>query len=300
MDDAQSFESRLDSVRKELRDLIDRFIQDEAVSLEEWLSKVAINSDNDCWKRRACRMKSCPAYKKRNCKCWLVAGTMCGGEVQGVFAKKYRSCMECKVYQDIVFASSITEIEEHLIILVHTLINKQEQINALATIDHLTGLHNRRYFDLLIESKINSMERTGGLIYLTLIDVDNFKKINDIYGHTVGDDILKICAGILLDSVRKADIVVRYGGDEFLIAASSSSPDLNTSEIIAQRIADKLRVWNKKNAPAGIKLSLSIGHSVLQKGGGLDTCIHEADQRMYENKRGKAVIHKREKVKKTR
>ncbi len=198
--------------------------------------------------------------------------------------------MECIVYQNSVFADSITEIEEHLIVLVHTLISKQEKINELATIDHLTGLHNRRYFDLLIESEINIMERNGGLINLALIDVDNFKRINDIYGHLVGDDILKAFARILLDSTRKSDIVVRYGGDEFLIAASCPDPDFDAAEIIENRIVDKLRVWNKKNAPTGIKLSISIGHSVLKKGDILETAIHEADQRMYKNKRLKLSI----------
>ena len=208
--------------------------------------------------------------------------------------------MECAVYQNAVFADPVTEIEEHLIVLIHTLISKQEQINALATIDHLTGLHNRRSFDILIETEINVIERNDGQIHLTLIDIDNFKKINDMYGHPAGDEMLKTCARILSDSTRKSDIVVRYGGDEFLIAASCPSTNLDAAEIIEKRIIDKLRVWNKKNAAAGIELSFSIGHSVLKKGFTLEAAIHEADQRMYENKRRKLLIQPQKRKKQTR
>lgn len=283
-------ENRLDNINKDLRLLIDKFLRDEIVSLEQWESQLLVKSDNNCWQQKKCKKKFCPAYRQKKCRCWLVAGTMCEGNMQGVYAKKFLSCLECGVYQNAVFADAITETEEHLIVLVYTLISKQEKINALATIDHLTGLHNRRYFDLLIESEINTMERNGGVISMALIDIDNFKKINDIYGHLVGDGILKACAHIILDSTRKSDIVVRYGGDEFLIATSCPYPDLDIFEIIENRIADKLKVWNEKNAPAGITLSVSIGHSVLEKGKILETAIHEADQRMYENKRRKCLI----------
>lgn len=300
MNRTEHIESELDEIRNNLRFLIEKFLNDEIASLEQWTAHLQANTDNDCWKRNSCTEKSCPAFKNKKCRCWLVAGTMCRGEYQGVFAKKYRSCMECTVYQNAVFSDPVTEIEEHLIVLIHTLICKQEQINALATIDHLTGLHNRRSFDILIETELSVMERNDGQIYLTLIDLDDFKKINDVYGHSAGDEMLKSCAQILSDSTRKSDILVRYGGDEFLIAASCPSSNLDAAEIIEKRILDKLRVWNKKNAAAGVELSFSIGHSVLKKGESLEAAIREADLRMYENKRRKLLDRSHKRKKQTR
>ncbi|MDD5287129.1 MAG: GGDEF domain-containing protein [Desulfuromonadaceae bacterium] len=280
----QQTASALKKLNDNLRVLINQALNDDGVSLKEWLSRKTPNLDNVCCEKKNCAEKSCPAYMQKNCRCWLVAGTMCGGEIQGIFAKKYRSCTECEIYRDAVFADEITELEEHLIVLVHTLVCKQEEINSLAITDHLTGLYNRRYFDLLIPSEIESMLRNNGVIYITLIDIDDFKLINDKYGHLFGDKILKECAMILSGSTRKSDLLVRFGGDEFLIASSCSENDENSAKMMHQRILEKLEIWNVEHAYEGLELSLSLGCSVLKKGIGLETAINEADRRMYENK----------------
>lgn len=90
-------------------------------------------------------------------------------------------------------------------------------INEQATRDWLTSLRNRRYFEETLTDHIEAASRYGRKLSLVLFDIDDFKKINDTHGHETGDAVLKRFAALLKDSARKADIVCRYGGDEFAV-----------------------------------------------------------------------------------
>lgn len=114
-------EFKLDNLRNNLRGLITRSLEKDEVPLSDWLSHRTLTSGNNCWEKKNCSNASCPAYMQKEARCWLVAGTMCGNEVQGDFAKKYQSCAECDVYQDAVLTNDIKEVDEHLIVLVHNL-----------------------------------------------------------------------------------------------------------------------------------------------------------------------------------
>lgn len=87
-----------------------------------------------------------------------------------------------------------------------------KKVQKLTVIDPLTGVYNRRYFNLYIEKAIPLGERTGSPFHLILIDIDHFKKINDTYGHMFGDEVLKKVARLIKANVRKSDGVVRLGG----------------------------------------------------------------------------------------
>jgi diguanylate cyclase len=215
-------------------------------------------------------------------RCWLIVGTMCGEEVQGKFALKYKNCTECDIYKDIVYSDPVSETYEHLFTLLHSVRTKEQELKALAIRDALTGLHNRHYFDIVMSRETGKVNRHGGKLSIVMIDINKFKMINDTYGHLHGDGILKEFAAILSRAARSSDILVRFGGDEFIIAM----PETDCSErgpLIA-RINNHLAAWNDKFASNGYRLSFSIGCALFEKGKDLAAVIREADARMYEHK----------------
>ncbi len=235
-----------------------------------------------CWERKSCNKKECPAYMNTYGRCWLIAGTMCGDKVQGKFAVKYKSCTECDVYQETVFKDPVSEIYEHLIALIHSLRSKQEELKTMATLDVLTGLHNRNYFEMVMPLEVEKVRRYGGKLSIAMIDIDKFKQINDTYGHLHGDGVLKECASILCRSIRSSDLLVRFGGDEFLIVMPET--DCTEKDALIARINENISAWNSEYASSDYRLSLSIGCAVLEEGRCLAEVIKEADDRMYRNK----------------
>jgi len=111
---------------------------------------------------------------------------------------------------------------------------KQQKMKNLAMEDKITGLYNRRYFQSVMKKELNRARRYGALLSLILIDIDHFKKINDTFGHSVGDAVLKKLSKIFKDSARKVDIVFRYGGDEFAIICPISGT--RSARIFAERL----------------------------------------------------------------
>ena len=152
------------------------------------------------------------------------------------------------------------------------------------SIDYLTGAYNRRYLDQYLNIKWEETENSKNISSL-MIDIDHFKKYNDTYGHQKGDDILKIVADTINDNIRNNDILIRYGGEEFLILLNDIS--IEESEIVAKKI--KEAVYNKKienkNTSLGI-LTISVGvSSVLpNKNVSKEDFIKEADEALYKAK----------------
>jgi len=162
------------------------------------------------------------------------------------------------------------------------------------SIDYLTGAYNRRYLDQYLNIKWEETENSKNISSL-MIDIDHFKKYNDTYGHQKGDDILKIVADTINDNIRNNDILIRYGGEEFLILLNDIS--IEESEIVAKKI--KEAVYNKKienkNTSLGI-LTISVGvSSVLpNKNVSKEDFIKEADEALYkakENGRNKVFVY---------
>lgn len=115
-----------------------------------------------------------------------------------------------------------------------------KQTEKLAMIDGLTGLFNRRYMDIVLKKEFNRCERYTKNMSVCLLDIDNFKHINDSRGHSFGDLVLKELAVMLKDTVREEDFVCRYGGEEFLIILPE------TDEAGVQNYAERLRLEEKK------------------------------------------------------
>jgi diguanylate cyclase (GGDEF)-like protein len=207
---------------------------------------------------------------------------MCGGKAQGEFAVKYKSCTECDVYQEAVFKDPVTEIYEHVVTLVHSLRLTQDKLKIMAIRDPLTGVYNRNFFNEIITNEINRTKRYGEKFSIVVMDIDNFKQINDDYGHLIGDWILKECALILGKSIRSSDLLVRFGGDEFLVVTLETGSE--ECRALSCRVDQHLAVWNKEHSSPDYGLSISIGCAMYEQGKDLMEVIKEADSRMYKNK----------------
>lgn len=168
------------------------------------------------------------------------------------------------------------------------LLRKREaRLEKQATRDNLTDLKNRTYFKKEAERRILESQRYGRPLAFLMFDIDHFKKINDTYGHTRGDKILKALARLLRRTVRGPDTVCRYGGDEFLIMLPETR--LNGARKVAQRLMNRLR---RRPLANGIYVTVTGGISIYPRDGQtLDELIQAADEYLYEAKeRGRERI----------
>ncbi len=161
--------------------------------------------------------------------------------------------------------------------------NLRAQLQSLSTRDPITELYNRRYFDGKIEEECERAARQGYPLYLMIIDLDNFKQVNDEYGHQTGDYLLKALADVLRNSTRNhVDIICRYGGDEFAVIIPHATEEQVNA--IAERMRNNyLRIDNKGT-------TLSIGVSCLAEKcratrKDINALIKRADDAMYAAKR---------------
>jgi diguanylate cyclase (GGDEF)-like protein len=174
------------------------------------------------------------------------------------------------------------------IILAWMAVNRrQANLRTLTITDELTGLYNRRGFFLLTEHQWRVALRHGTSTLLFFMDVDDFKSINDHFGHDEGDRGLQELANLLRECFRRADIVARIGGDEFAVFTDFASPE--SSNVMEHRLAAMLEKRNHETG-RGYELSLSVGvlicNSSLREMSVADL-LAEADKLMYERKRAK-------------
>ncbi|WP_145522646.1 GGDEF domain-containing protein [Yersinia rohdei] len=166
--------------------------------------------------------------------------------------------------------------------LVAHLYNEREKFSDLSMIDPLTGLYNRRGFENKLETLL---AQSPGNHYVLLLDIDHFKAYNDNYGHTMGDQALVRVAVAIRDAVRSRDIVVRYGGEEFLVLLTHVSEEYATqlAERVRQRVLslDIPHVFNHK---VSTSVTLSAGVSPLQSYD-LTSSLKAADEALYRAKK---------------
>jgi diguanylate cyclase (GGDEF)-like protein len=160
------------------------------------------------------------------------------------------------------------------------------QNNRLYT-DYLTGLYNRRQLDNYLYQKIKNRVQSKYLAGI-MIDVDSFKQINDLHGHTAGDNALICVAEILKKNFRKNDFIARYGGDEFVVVMEI----MEEAELISMisRLKEYIEVYNSKN-DIPYEISLSIGYDIYKTKSGvsIQKFYKHIDKLMYEDKKGRAV-----------
>lgn len=154
----------------------------------------------------------------------------------------------------------------------------------IAITDELTGLYTQRHFRHTIEKKFDLFERYGEKLALLMIDIDNFKKINDTFGHPAGDRVLKDISQCILHSTRDQDFNFRYGGEEFAVILPST--DSGAGRVVAERIRELIEVNTFTAGDGKLKMTVSIGvASCPENAGTIRDLVMEADKSLYEAKR---------------
>ena len=156
-------------------------------------------------------------------------------------------------------------------------------ISKICAVDHLTGVWNRHAMSYIISKEHERARRTGNKSAMAILDFDNFKQINDAYGHVAGDQALKMTIDFFVKRLRKYDIVFRYGGDEFLILFPETNID-QASQLLG-RLQQELKnipiLIDDKNE---VNISVSIGLSIMDGKSDYDETIKMADQALIEAK----------------
>jgi len=157
------------------------------------------------------------------------------------------------------------------------------RLSYAATVDSLTGLHNRPYLDERLHQEMERARRGGYSLAVLMADIDDFKIINDTYGHQGGDAVLQVIGGILRSAVRVFDVCARYGGDEFAILMPSS--DAANAAACGERIRRRVAEYrNEQHVPPLPPLTMSIGVAVTGAGDAAADVIMRADRCLYQAK----------------
>lgn len=168
--------------------------------------------------------------------------------------------------------------------LMHQLV-RSEVAEMTALKDPLTDAFNRRYLDQIIQGEVNRANRRSTELGVIIIDVDDFKSVNTRFGHLVGDQVLVSVAQLLNGTFRSCDVVVRYGGDEFLILVTDG--DEGDAKIALERLRQRVDAWNRTSLVPGYRLALSCGVASYAKGMKIEDVVELADERMFVEKRSK-------------
>jgi two-component system, cell cycle response regulator len=160
-----------------------------------------------------------------------------------------------------------------------------DQSMELAVTDQLTGLHNRRYMRVQLESYLNRSLMGGGPVSILLCDIDHFKRVNDIHGHAAGDDVLREFGRRLSQNIRPADLACRYGGEEFVVIMPDTSQALATAagERLRQIIGEEGFRINRGDE---LRVTMSGGVATVVPGDSLDALLQRADDALYRAKSG--------------
>jgi len=162
----------------------------------------------------------------------------------------------------------------------------QNDLVRQARRDALTGVFNRRYFNEFIAQEVLRASRYDHPIGLLMIDVNRFKEINDRHGHQTGDMVLREIAGVLTATVRQTDMVVRYGGDEFLVVLTETGHE---AEDAARRVRAAVKGSDTLREISGFDVTVSVGHIFWHPDAGtpIEEALATADARMYDDKRAR-------------
>lgn len=170
-------------------------------------------------------------------------------------------------------------------------VTTKKEIEKIASTDKLTGIHNRRMLDEILQIEIEVAQRHERDLSLIIIDIDYFKDVNDNYGHFIGDETLKRMSTVISQNIRASDIFGRYGGEEFLIICTQTNKD--NAYILAEKIRSIVEKYNFYEV--GTK-TISLGISSFEKNDTIETLFKKADEALYnakESGRNKTVIYEK-------
>lgn len=160
--------------------------------------------------------------------------------------------------------------------LVGQLQQELTQVRRLSITDQLTGLYNRQFITGAYENELGRARRYNRTLAVVLIDIDYFKKVNDIYGHDVGDAVLKKLAVLLRFNIRKCDILARWGGEEFLLLIPET--DQNGSKIMTEKLR---AIVEKALFPVADKITVSMGVALNKPTDTTASLLKMADNALY-------------------
>ncbi len=163
----------------------------------------------------------------------------------------------------------------------HQLQSVIRQLEAMARTDDLTGLANRRWFNLMLQGHWAEALRHGLPLACLMIDMDEFKRVNDLCGHTHGDELLRLVAKVIRANCREVDVPARFGGDEFCVLMGHTQP--GEASLVAQRIQREFE-FALRDRPAEeprVGMSIGIAHIALSRPASAEQLLRHADEAMY-------------------
>ena len=159
-----------------------------------------------------------------------------------------------------------------------------DELKRYATLDDLTGLSNRRHFFEAIRPEVEKSISEGSSVGVIMLDIDDFKSVNDVYGHALGDELLQSCARTMADTIRSEDIIGRFGGDEFVVFMPKA--DIEITKIAAERLRQavaSMQIPQSFDKP--LHISLGIAAAIVANFEEVEGLLSRADTSMYKAKR---------------
>lgn len=167
-------------------------------------------------------------------------------------------------------------------------ITNKKRIEELSITDKLTNLYNRLKLDEILVSQIEEYRRYGNEFSIIILDIDNFKEVNDTFGHDIGDYVLQTCSKIIKSNIRVCDIVGRWGGEEFLIVCKNTQAQ--NAKVLAEHLKEKFENYEFKYVG---RKTISLGVTQFTKKDTVNSVFKRADEALYEAKntgKNKAVL----------
>jgi len=159
------------------------------------------------------------------------------------------------------------------------LLQMNKELKDLSEKDFLTKIYNRRYFETIAKESISLAKREGKDVSILLIDLDNFKKINDTYGHQIGDYVLCAVADLMMEHKRKSDVICRYGGEEFAILLPNTS--LHGAKKYSENLRKTIENAKLEVENLSIKVTASMGLTLCNASDDIYSALDRADEGMY-------------------
>jgi len=187
----------------------------------------------------------------------------------------------------------VREVERHYVVAVeihssssprYAMRQRLEELQEMAMHDPLTGIANRRFVEISLAARLEELRRYSFPFAILFTDVDNFKQINDMYGHRVGDRVLKMVSATLAHSLRSFDVIGRWGGEEFVTLLVNIQPEdlFKLSDRLRRLVAKSMLTMDDGEE---IGVTVSIGATVARCVDTTDSLIERADKLMFESKR---------------
>lgn len=261
-----------------------------------FLLPVVRKSARICSETKNCRNIECTSYLSKTAHCWFDHYNTCIANESIPEEEKRKACVQCEMFMPLAMLVMRTlpesrRVDRESVFPILALANEaslaleivdlHEDMRRMSITDGLTGLFNHREFYQRLRRELDRARRYRHTVSLLIIDVDDFKRFNDRFGHLAGDLALKKIAGLLTHWARATDVVARYGGEEFALILPESTP--SGALMVAERIKTEIGLHDfLPQIPGGVHLTVSIGVYTAEEGAVTeDQMVGFADEASY-------------------